>query len=215
MNQNVNLKKILYIAGGVVAAVLIIFVFVLGLQSRDKTAAIDVQSAVPDDINVTIDGAKVASNGKVDIKPGNHSLNAQRSGFESQTQTVTVNQGETKTVRLLLTPNGQDGYDWARNHPNQFLEYESKASQTFVQTSQDLTQKYPLIAHLPEIHPNWRVDYGKSVAHPNDPNALAIIITYGGSDIDKQNAINWIKSQGFNPSDYETIYKVPSPTTGD
>ena len=211
MNQNV--RKLIYIAVAVVAVGLIASVFILGLQSRGKTATIEVQSAVPDDINVTIDGNKVASTGKVSVEPGEHTLVAKRKGFEDQTHKVSVGALETKTVRLLLTPNGPEGSEWARAHPTQFLEYEGRAGQIQEQTSVNLTQKYPLIAHLPEVRSSWRVDYGRSVAHPNDPNALAITITYGG-DIDKQNALDWIKSEGFNPNDYEIIYKIPPSDAG-
>jgi hypothetical protein len=214
MNQP-NFRKLVYAVAAVVVVGLLGWIFVLGLQSRDKTAAIDVQSAVPDDINITIDGSKVASNVKVAVKPGDHKIVAERKGFEGQTHNVTVKQGETKTVRLLMTPNGPEGTDWARAHPDQFREYEAKQGEVFTQTSKDLTTKYPLIAHLPELRRSWRVDYGASVAHPKDPDALAIIITYvEGDDSTKQQALDWIKSQGFNPSDYEIIFQVPPAPAG-
>jgi hypothetical protein len=198
---------------GIALFALVVYVFVLGMQSKDKTATIDVQPAVPTDINVTIDGGKVNSNGKVAVKPGKHTVTAKRSGFADKTQDVNVKTGETKTVRLLLTPINDEGYTWARNHPEAFSEYEAQSSATFDTNSVDLTKKYPLIAQLPEIHPTWRVDYGKSVAHPNDSNSLAIIITHGG-DFGKQSALDWIKSQGFNPADYEIVLKTP-PAPGD
>jgi hypothetical protein len=214
MKMNANLKKTLYLVGAALIVALIGYIFYLGLQPKDKTATLDIQSAVPTDINVTVDGTKVKSTGKVAVKPGTHTVAAKRSGFADKIQQVDVANGQTKTIRLLLTPNSQEGYDWARAHPDQFLEYEAQAGQTFDQNSKNITQKYPLIAYLPEIHPTWRVDYGQSQAHPNDPNSIAIIVTYGGADIDKQNALQWIKDQGFNPADYEIIFQLPPQAGG-
>lgn len=204
-----QMKKVVYIVVGAVAFGLIVIVFILGLQSRDKTATIEIQSAVPNDANVTIDGGGVGSNSKNGVTPGKHTVVAKRKGFEDKSQEVEVKQGETKIIRLLMTPNDQTGYDWMRSHPDLAVEYEGQQGQAFDEQSQKTTDANPLIPNLPEIHPTWRVDYGKSVAYPNDPNKVAIIITYGGSEIDKQNALNWIKSLGFNPADYEIIYKTP------
>ncbi len=211
MDLNPNVRRYIYIIGAALGIVILGVIMVIGFQQVNKTA-LDIQSVVPDDIAVTVDGVKVASSGTVSTKPGQHTVTAKRSGFADQTQTVTLLQNEVKAIRWLLVPNSQEGYDWVKKHVTGSSDFEAKAGQAFDQTSQDLTQKYPIIASLPEIHPRWRIDYGKSVAHPNDPNALAIIITYGGSDVDKQNALNWMKQQSYNPSDYEIIYKLPSAT---
>ena len=209
-----QLRKIIYISAGLLALGIIILVFVLGLQSRDKTASIEIQSAVPNDAKVTIDGGGVGSNSKNGVKPGKHTVLAKRDGFEDKSQEVDVKEGETKIIRLLMTPNSQVGYEWMRAHPDLAVEYEAMVGKEFGEQSTKTVDANPLIANLPEIHPTWRVDYGKSVAYPNDPNKVAIIITYGGPEIDKQNALNWIKSLGFNPADYEIIYKVPSQPGG-
>lgn len=204
-----QLRKVIYIAVGLLALGIVILVFVLGLQSRDKTSTIEIQSAVPNDAKVTIDGNNVGSNSKNAVTPGKHTVVAKRDGFEDKTAEVDVKQGETKIIRLLMKPINQTGYDWMRAHPDLAVEYEAMVGQQFATQSAKTVDANPLIANLPEIHPTWRVDYGKSVAFPNDPNKVAIIITYGGTEIDKQNALNWIKSLGFNPADYEIIYKTP------
>jgi hypothetical protein len=209
-----QLRKLIYISAGLLALGIIIVVFVLGLQSRDNTSTIEIQSAVPTDAKVTIDDGGVGSNSKNGVKPGKHTVVAKRDGFEDKTQEIEVAQGETKIIRLLMKPINQTGYEWMREHPDLAVEYEAMVGQQFSTQSTKTVDANPLIANLPEIHPTWRVDYGKSVAYPNDPNKVAIIITYGGPEIDKQNALNWIKSLGFNPADYEIIYKVPSQPGG-
>lgn len=213
-NGKSNVKKIIYIMAAVVAMALIAYVFILGLQAKDKTATIEIQSAAPNDPTVTIDGQKVSNNGKTAVKPGQHTVLAKRNGFADSTQQVTANTGETKTVRLLMDPNGDAGYQWMRDHPDAAVEWEGKVGQQFDKNSANTTNKNPLISYLPEIRPNWRIDYGKSVAHPDDPTAIAITITYGGYELDKQNALQWIKDQGFNPADYEIIFTTPTPASG-
>lgn len=213
-NTNPQLRKLVYISAALLLVGTVGYILFVGWQNRDKTALIEIQSAVPNDANVTINGNKVGANSKNAVVPGKHTVSAKRNGFDDKTQEVEVKQGETKTVRLIMTPNGDEGYNWLRAHPDASMEYEGAVGQQFDQTSDKATAENPLIAYLPEVHPTWRVDYGKSVKNPNDPTALAIIITYGGSDIDKQNALDWIKSQGFKPEDYEIIYQTP-PQPGD
>lgn len=209
--QNVNpqLKKTIYIVAAALIVILIGFVFYLGLQAKDKTATIEIQSAVPTDPTVAIDGQKVSSNSKNSVKPGQHTVVAKRNGFADSSQQVSVNSGETKTVRLLMDPNSDVGYQWLRDHPDAAVEWEGKVGQQFDQNSAKTTDKNPLTSYLPEVHATWRIDYGKSQAYPNDPSAVAIIITYGGADIDKENAIQWIKDQGFDPNNYEIIFQTP------
>lgn len=214
MNTTPQLRKAIYVLAGVAALGLVIWVFVLGLQSKDRTAIIEIQSAVPTDAKVTIDGNGVGSKSKNDVTPGKHTMVAKRDGFEDKTQEIEVKQSETKIIRLLMTPNSEVGYDWLRSHPDLAVEYESIVGQEYNKAAQKATAANPLISYLPEVHPTWRVDYGKSVAHPNDPKALAVIITTGGSDLAKQQALDWIKSQGFNPDAYEIIYKVPAAPGG-
>lgn len=212
-NMNPTIKKAIYISAGVLALVLVSYVFYLGLQSRDKTATIEVQSTVPNDPTVTIDGDKVTSNGKVGVTPGKHTVKAKRSGFDDKSIDVDVKTGETKTVQFLMTPNSDEGRQWLRDHPNEAYQFEGAQGKEFDQTSATITADNPLIAHLPEIHPTWRVDYGQSQKQPDNEKAVAIIITYG-NDYAKQSALDWIKSKGFNPDDYEIIYKTPQQNVG-
>jgi hypothetical protein len=210
--MNIN-KRALFLIIGILVLAFLGYVTYLAIEGKDKTAKIDIQSAVPDDINVTIDGGKVASNGKVSVKPGSHKVVAERKGFEGKTQTVDAKAYETKTVRLLLRPNGPEGSDWARSHPDAFREFEGVAGREFDQKGELLSNKFPIISALPEVHPTWRVDYGQSEKHPNDSNALEVIIT-SVDDVSKQQALDWMKKNGYNPADYEIVYRQPQTSGG-
>lgn len=209
-----QIKRLLIIGGTILAVGIIGYIMYVGWTNRDKTATIEIQSRVPDDPAVTINGNKVGSNSKNSVVPGKYTVVAKRSGFEDKTQEVEAKQGETKVVRILLNPNSEEGYKWMRNHPDRAVEYEAMGGALYSRRMQTATNKSPLISHLPEVHPTWRIDYGKSIQYPDDPTALAIIITTAGSDMAKQQALDWIKSQGFKPEDYEIIYETP-PAPGD
>ena len=202
------MRRIIFIGGGALVVIALAAVMIVGIQNRGKTATLDIKSIVPNDINVTLDGSKVASSGKVSVKPGEHTIGAVRSGFEDKTEKVTVVDGETKTVEITMTPNSEEGYQWAANHVNLFTQYEIEQGAAYDADSTSIAEKYPLIQYLPKLQKEWRVDYGVSEAHPDNPTAIAIIIT-AGSDPAKTVAEDWIKSLGFNLSDYEIIYQEP------
>lgn len=209
MQSNSQLKKIIYIGVGVIVLALLAYIFILGLKSSSSSGTLNIQSIVPTDASVTVDNHQVNSNGNVSVTPGQHTVVAKRNGFADKTLNTTVKAGETQNVNIIMTPNSNVGYQWLTDHPDAAVQFEGQQGAQYTQNSQTTTDKNPLIAYLPEIRPTWRIDYGKSKAHPNDPTAVAIIITYGGADIDKQNALQWIKDQGFNPDDYEIIFQLP------
>jgi hypothetical protein len=209
-----QIKRLLIIGSVILAVGIIGYVMYVGWTNRDKTATIEIQSRVPDDATVAINGNKVGSNSKNGVIPGKYTIVAKRNGFEDKTEEVEAKKGETKVVRLLMSPNSEEGYKWMRNHPDRAREYEAMKGAEYSKKVEAGTNANPLISHLPEVHPTWRIDYGKSVQNPDDPTAAAIIITTAGSDMAKQQALDWIKSQGFNPADYEIIYETP-PAPGD
>jgi len=208
-NIDPKIKRILYGFGGLVVLSLVGYIFYLGLQSQGNTATLDIQSTVPNDPTITIDAKKVSANGKVNVTPGKHTVAAKRNGFYDKTTDVTVKMGETQKVQIIMNPSGDVGYQWLRDHPDLATQWEAVIGHQFDQNSQNTTTRNPLISYLPMIRPTWRIDYGVSEKHPTDPTAVTITITYGGAEIDKQNALQWIKDQGFNPSDYDIVFKLP------
>ncbi|HET6924580.1 MAG TPA: hypothetical protein VFH39_02005, partial [Candidatus Saccharimonadales bacterium] len=79
------------------------------------------------------------------------------------------------------------------------------SGQAFNTASNQREKDAPLIKQLPYIERYFRIDYGPSKAHPGDDTAVAFYITtYGQPGV--QQALDWIKAQGYNPDTLEIVY---------
>jgi hypothetical protein len=58
---------------------------------------------------------------------------------------------------------------------------------------------------LPYIGPGFKVDYGTSKAHPDDPEQLAFYIKLTDSE-GKKKALEWLNGHGYNPAELELIF---------
>ena len=82
---------------------------------------------------------------------------------------------------------------------------QSLNDQAYDDSQAQMLKDFPIVKILPLVGPyeTYRVDYGVS---PTKPGQTAVYITYLGND-DKQAALDAIKKAGYNPDDYEIIYK--------
>lgn len=201
------MKKRLVVVAGLPAGVLLaVWLYAVVVH---KTPNVDVITA-PDAAMLTIDGQPTSKTKLFYLKPGKHTITASMDGFTSDSQTVQVgNSGVTK-VSLLLNPNSTAGYDYLQANPAEELQREAMGGQKFLQQNNAITSRVPLISSLPFIDQEFRVDYGVSLQHPNDPTAVAIYITYY-SEAAKQQALSWIRFKGYDPSKLEIVYvnKIP------
>ncbi len=193
-------NKIMVIIGLLGLAVLLV---VWGLTRQSPNVNLQVG---PKDSAILLDGANI-SPGKQHLKPGTHQLKVTHSGFAEQEQTVIAPAKGLVTVAIVLLPNSDEGRQWLIDHPGDAVAREGVASQAVGQTTSEIQRKNPLVAYLPFIDQLYRIDYGPSVAHPEDPTAVAIHITYF-SDAGKQQALDWIKFKGVDPANLEIVYEA-------
>jgi hypothetical protein len=85
---------------------------------------------------------------------------------------------------------------------NLIQEYSGKI---FGSASQEVSQKYPLVAMLPHLDLDFRIDYGKGVRSKDTVSSTAIYIR-AFSPAARREAISWIRQQGYDPSDYEIVF---------
>jgi hypothetical protein len=70
-----------------------------------------------------------------------------------------------------------------------------------------INQHDPLISKLPlDVSPAFIIDYGASVKYPDDPTKIAIYI-FSANPSNKHDAISSIYFLGYDPSDYEIVFK--------
>jgi hypothetical protein len=106
---------------------------------------------------------------------------------------------------MYLFSNSSEGRTWEMEHPDQELETEAEAGRRYQEMDDRVTQKYPIMQELPYIGPGFKVDYGASKAHPDDPEQLAFYIKLTDSE-GKKKALEWLNGHGYNPAELELIF---------
>jgi len=117
-----------------------------------------------------------------------------------------VSKGSDDYVGLVLGSNSPSTVNWYQTHPGDQQLSQVIGGKNFDLAAKRQSQKNPLIKSLPFVDQLYRVDYGQSQKHTSDPDAVGIYITYY-SQAGKQQALDWIKFKGFDPSKLEIIYK--------
>lgn len=160
---------------------------------------------IPDDAKVTLSQKKIAGNHSISVAHGTYKVEVSRSGFETKAQNVTVTEGKKAIYKFYLAANSPEGIRWLDDHPGQASIIEAEASKASAEGYQRTAKEVPLIKSLPFIDLQYRIDYGKSQAHPGEPGAVAIYIKYW-ADEGKTQALEWIRFKGYDPSKLEIIY---------
>lgn len=186
---------------------LMIFLLVVGIGigtwAQSYSAKVIVESS-PADSMITINGKK-RDQGAIKVRPGVHKIAVSKQGFTTVSRSVAVAKDESKYVGIALVPSSPATANWYIDHPSDGKLLEGISSKNFDLSSADQIKKLPLIKNLPFIDQLYRIDYGRSQAHPNDPTALAIYIEYY-SEQGKQQALEWLKFKGYGPDKLEIIY---------
>ncbi|WP_328989980.1 S-layer protein [Kribbella sp. NBC_01245] len=195
-----------WVVGGVVGLVLVLgflgyLVFGPGPKSQVTF------NSIPGDLTLRIDGKVKPANGVTEIREGVHELTAERSGFTTITREIEVKDGEPQAFDIFLDASGPEGRRWLEEHPEAAIEAEGHGSREYENNAERKTAKYPIVAQLPRLTREYRMDYGMSKATPNDPLAVAFYITIHFPE-GKEYAREWIRSQGVDPDSLELIYRT-------
>jgi hypothetical protein len=193
-----------FVTGVVVLAVLVVLIGGFVIWRHDPKAELTVTS-IPNDLTLTLDGRPIAANGKVEVRPGTHTLTGSRDGFQSYTRTITVRDDDPVSVKMYLYANGPIGYEWGKNNPEQERETEAEAGRRYDEIQQRLAQKYPILAQLPYVGPGFKATYEGSKSDPDNPEAISVrIVTWTATGKDK--ALLWITGNGWDPASLDIIY---------
>jgi hypothetical protein len=185
-------------------ASLLILVFgiaIINSIQKAGTGTLELQT-LPASTTVTIDNSTRSKPGTIRLSPGDHTITISQKGYTTGSFGVKIvaHRSVTKKYALTAAPSAS-----STNHAAT-TEEEGITGSTANAQGRDTTANNPLIAQLPHIGSDYRIDFGASQQHPNDPKYVAIYITpyiNGGKD----EAIAWIQNQGYNPDAYEIIYK--------
>lgn len=196
--------KILIIAGVIVLGAALFFFY---RYQSVLSAKLDIQVA-PENSAITLNGKPVSA-GNYRLKPGNYTVKAVYNGFSPASQNTSLKKGDSKFSGLVLDPDSPQTANWYQSHPSDQRLAESISGRNFDLTASEQLSRLPLIKDLPFVDQFFRVDYGVSKAHPTDPSAVALYIKYY-SAAGKQQALDWLKFKGYDPSKLEIIYTYAS-----
>ncbi len=201
-----NKRKIVIILIVVFTLLILITSVFIFLKIKEQNGIKVSINVAPIDSNIIIDDKKNGINGINYLSAGKHKVIFKRSGFSNQEQNITVGANNNKTILMTLVPNNSEGTNYYNSHKDDFMEIESLGSQQFLETGKIISQNYPLVNELPIDANIFRIDYGASKKYPNEPTKTAIYIS-SSNPTDKFAAIKNIYEMGYDPSDYEIIFK--------
>lgn len=186
---------------GAIIALIVGWVIIQAISSYNK-GTLEMQRA-PSNMTFTVDG-KPQKALSFKLSAGEHTIQGTSPGFATTTEKITIKRGETLKKDLLLVPSDYRGETWLQEHPDEAGLYSAKSSEQFDKDSEAMVDDNPIVLQLPQYGPGWTITYGSSVKYPNKTGAVAIHIW--GSDPDmRQEALRWMRENGFDPSDMEII----------
>jgi len=193
-----------FVTGVVVVAVILALIGGFVLWRHDPKAELTVTS-IPNDLTLTLDGQPIPANGKLDVRPGTHTLTGTREGFHPYSQTFEVRGKDPVEAKVYLYASGPVGVEWGRNNPEQARAKEAEAGRRYDEIQRRLKLKYPILAQLPYIGPGFKVTYENSKSDPGNPEAISIKIRVFLPD-GKEKALQWITASGWDPASPDIIY---------
>ncbi len=174
-----------------------------------------VQSA-PSDLRLVLGSKVVNNNATLYVTPGTYSWTATRAHFGTRNGTITVKKGSgNQPLIVFLEPSDAAGTQYLKDHPEEARKIEGLVGARTEQVSQQAQDAQPLIKQLPFIGPafEYRIDYGTTPANAKYKNQPGIYIG-ADSDQGKQDALDWIKAQGFDPNRMNIVYQTIEEATG-
>lgn len=203
-----NRRKSLVIVPLIVLVVLFAVLFKTEVYNSPlATLTIDV---VPSISQITIDSQSVHA-GVHKVAPGTHKIVVSLTGFTTITQTETIRVGDNKYVGLALTSNSAETANWYQAHPSDAQKLAIITGKNFDAITQQAASNVPLIKKLPYIGAGFefRIDYGNPPlgGNPADPAIYIQAATPQG----QQDALTWIKNQGYDISKLQIVYQNTSP----
>lgn len=172
-----------------------------------------VLEVAPKDSKIILNNKEVKS-GLKRVKPGQYTVIFRRAGFSDNRQDVQVGKNDSKYVGSALNPNSQNTNAWYDQHPDDAKVAEGISSKSFDRVTSDQRRKMPLLQFLPHEERYFSIYSGASKKFPDDPTSVALYVrSYDAQD--RRLAMQWIESNGANPTDFEIIFMdIPNPFNG-
>ncbi len=92
------------------------------------------------------------------------------------------------------------------NNTKSTQEKERAGGTSYQEKDAAVRAKSSIVDKLPALGLYFRIDYGKSLVSPDSNDSVALLIKAPDPQA-RQEALTWIRSQGYDPSDLEIIFR--------
>ena len=172
-------------------------------SSAAKTAYITV-TAAPSDSNVTLNN-KPGQLGVNQVAPGTYNVVISHSGFASVTKTVVVAKGQDVPVAFALAPNSAATANWYTTHPQDAATAAAVTEPQYAAAPANPKSAASLASLLPyQIGGDYPFDVVQDPDTDDPTNPLYYI--EADTPTAQQNALTWLKNQGYDPSKLDLKY---------
>ena len=195
-NENTLLARKVLLIFTLIIVLFLMFKIVLYISRIGETKVI--VEVAPKDSLVFIDN-EPAKAGANYLSPGEYKIVGRKSGFTDAEQKITVG-SKSQNVYLLPEANSQQARNYLNNNPDAAKEREQLWDKISYQQGQSTKSKTPIIEYLPytDIGGYFAIDFGPS----DNPKIGTELIVSNSTSEGRQNALKWIRQQGFDPTDY-------------
>lgn len=180
---------------------LLLVIYVVHLGGRSAQLTIEV---APSGSSIRLNGKGVRE-GVSKVKPGKYEVTFSHKGFNTILEKVELSKDEKRYVGAVLGSTSPSTADWYQKHPADAKKSESISSKSFDQSTSLKAKALPLLKELPYVDRYFRIGYGENVNSKDKVSPTAIYVRASSPD-NRTLALDWIKQQGFEPSDYEIIF---------
>ena len=188
-----------------------IFAIVNYIIDSRKTATLS-STIAPSTAIITINGKKYPINQEIRFEPTDITATVSADGFQSQNFNLHLEKDQTSTITTYLVPDNND-LSWYEQDFTESRLYLKVNSILTSQYANKYAEKYPVSTILPivvvEVDPvtydwtEYRIDSGEFNECKTE-FCIKITDTTGGN---REKALERIRKEGFNPDDYQIIYK--------
>lgn len=193
----------------IVIAIAILLIGYLGFRAysnRNKTAVFTLEYA-PKSASALVGGAKIGQ-GIQKIIPGTYEVVVSKKGFKTKKVTVKAIKGDVENyIGIVLESDSPDTKNWFETHPEDQKLAEKISSRNYDADSEKAA-KIPILADLPFVGPGeyFRIDFNGLT----DKGQASISITFVDEE-SKDEALQWMETQGYKASDYDIAFVFKQP----
>jgi hypothetical protein len=202
--MKMNKRNLLLGIFGIIAIGLILWLVIYLVTPRATITLI----LAPEEGYVSIDsGAKqpVKTKDSLSIKPGKHKIEFSRDEFDSFSKDITIDNKQTLEVVLILNPTTNAAKALVATPGSEDAIQRSEGEKLLTESAQ-LEKNYPILSILPIEARLYVINSCKSVKYPKDKTKIALCVDVAQDGL-KKYVYKDIQSHGYNPADYEIIFR--------